>query len=138
MFLELGPRHVSLEAPSLICCCERPPIPGLIYEASEKIAAEADGNHLHSSDEEGPRETPKDSDTEEEDPAATTSHSFPALNELSLPCGKLYQQEVLHVLIHYGSSIGLLGMRNTLKGSTQTYNIRASPHLTGSWMQVSP
>ena len=48
------------------------------------------------SDEDGPQESLHDSEADEEIPILSNSkkHIFPAMSELSVPCGKLYQQQV--------------------------------------------
>ena len=46
------------------------------------------------SDEDGPQESLHDSEADEELPTRSKNHIFPAMSELSVPCGKLYQQQV--------------------------------------------
>ena len=58
------------------------------------MSAECGDKSLQLSDEDGPQESLHDSEADEELPTRSKNNTFPAMSELSVPCGKLYQPQV--------------------------------------------
>ena len=63
------------------------------------MAAECGDKSPQLSDEDGPQESLHDSEADNEHPTGSKTHTFPAMSELSVPCGKLYQAQVPELLL---------------------------------------